>query len=239
MACDFVAADGRCEPGVARRRRDTPVRVSPFRCLARGLRVPLGCCYEHVARFPGRSPSERHRPGRHAAKMWPEPARLLREHHTTTEPDCLGGPGLALRDRAVQPGRLANKSRAGIASRRGPSPRIHNDDIPNELPPGEVQGAFVPLLPRKRMWLSEVVEDIDGSGHWWHDGERPTQAPWLAEPRPPASSSSLRDMPSRLTISHARIIDSVGSNSGEDAIHRHRRPSNAAARRKVSSSALS
>ena len=34
--------------------------LSPLRCLARGLRVPFGCCCEHLSLFPGRRPSERH-----------------------------------------------------------------------------------------------------------------------------------------------------------------------------------
>ncbi len=59
-ACDFVAALGDENRGVARRRRHTLVRVSPLRCMARGLRVPLDCCCEHVGLYPGRRPSERH-----------------------------------------------------------------------------------------------------------------------------------------------------------------------------------
>ena len=45
-------------PGpTGRRRRHTLVRVSPLRCMARGLRLPLDCCYEHAGLCPGRGPS--------------------------------------------------------------------------------------------------------------------------------------------------------------------------------------
>ena len=53
--------------GVARRRRDTLVRASPLRCMARGSRVSVDCCCEHVGLCPGREPSERHLAARVAA----------------------------------------------------------------------------------------------------------------------------------------------------------------------------
>lgn len=34
--------------------------MSPQRCMAWGLRVPLDCCWEHVGLYPGRRPCEQH-----------------------------------------------------------------------------------------------------------------------------------------------------------------------------------
>src|SRR4051794_28960615 len=57
-----LAAPGDENAPVVRRRRNTLVRESPLRCMARGPRVPLIAAIERVGLCPGRGPSGRRPP---------------------------------------------------------------------------------------------------------------------------------------------------------------------------------